>query len=52
MIPEFVAGGLAAARETGAGVAQRILVVTFATWFVLTALQLRANAREREASEA
>jgi hypothetical protein len=52
MIPEFIAGGLAAARETGAGVAQRILAVTFATWFVLTALQLRANARERAASEA
>ena len=52
MIPEFVAGGLAAARETGAGAAQRVLAVTFATWFVLTALQLRANAGERPASEA
>lgn len=53
MIPEFVAGGLARARETGAGgIAQRILVVTFATWFVLTALRLRANATATAASGA
>jgi hypothetical membrane protein len=44
MIPEFVAGGLAAARESGAGVAQRILIVTFATWFLLTSTRLRSNA--------
>jgi hypothetical protein len=44
MIVEFVVGGLARAMETGAGLAQRILAVTFATWFVLTALRLRANA--------
>jgi hypothetical protein len=52
MIPEFVAGGLAAARETGAGFAQRILVVTFATWFALAALQLRASATETAPSGA
>lgn len=52
MIVEFVAGGLAAAVETGAGIAQRLLIVTFATWFVLTALRLRTNARETAASEA
>jgi hypothetical protein len=43
MIVEFAAGGLAAAMETGAGIAQRILIVTFATWFLITALRLRAN---------
>lgn len=48
MIAEFVAGGAAAARETGAGIAQRILAVTLATWFVVTALRLRANARATE----
>jgi hypothetical protein len=48
MIVEFVAGGAAAARETGAGIAQRILVVTLATWFVVAALRLRANARATE----
>jgi hypothetical protein len=52
MIPEFVAGGLARAMETGAGIAQRILVVTFAAWFVLTALRLRANGTETAASVA
>ncbi len=52
MIAEFVAGGLTAARETGAGIAQRILIVTFATWFVVTALRLRANATETAASGA
>ena len=46
MIVEFVAGGLAAAMETGAGIAQRVLVATFATWFLLTALRLRTNATE------
>jgi hypothetical membrane protein len=44
MIPEFVAGGLAAARESGAGIAQRVLIVTFATWFLLTAARLRSIA--------
>jgi hypothetical protein len=44
MIPEFLAGGLAAARETGAGIAQRILVATFATWFLVIAIRLRSNA--------
>lgn len=50
MIPEFVAGGLAAATATGAGIAQRILIVTFATWFVLVALRLRSNAIELPAT--
>lgn len=51
MIAEFVAGGLTAATETGAGIAQRVLIVTFATWFVLTALRLRSNAMESAATE-
>lgn len=46
MIPEFLAGGLAAARETGAGIAQRILVATFATWFLVIAIRLRSNAEQ------
>ena len=46
MIPEFIAGGVAAARETGGGLAQRILVVTFSAWFLVVAIRLRANARE------
>jgi hypothetical protein len=44
MIPEFFAGGLTAARESGAGIAQRVLIATFATWFLLTAVRLRYNA--------
>jgi hypothetical protein len=44
MIAEFVAGGLAVARGSGAGIAQRVLIVTFATWFLLTAGRLRSNA--------
>jgi uncharacterized protein DUF998 len=47
MIPEFVAGGLAAARGTGAGLAQRILVATFVTWYLLMAIRLRSNAAKR-----
>jgi hypothetical protein len=50
LIPLFIAGGLAAANATGAGIAQRILTLTFATWFVLTALRLRSNAAEMTAS--
>ena len=46
MIPEFLAGGLAAARETGAGIAQRLLVVTFAAWFLLMAMRLRKTATQ------
>lgn len=46
MIPLFLAGGLAAARGTGAGLAQRIHIVTFATWFVLIAMRLRSNAKQ------
>jgi hypothetical protein len=44
MIPEFIAGGLAAARESGAGIAQRVLIVTFATWFLLTSTRMRSIA--------
>lgn len=43
MIPLFIAGGLTAAREAGAGVAQRIFIVTFGTWFLLTATRLRSR---------
>jgi hypothetical membrane protein len=46
MIPVFLAGGAAAARETGGGIAQRILLVTIATWFVLIAMRLRSNAKQ------
>jgi len=44
MIPVFVAGGAAVARESGAGIAQRVLILTFATWFLITSARLRANA--------
>jgi hypothetical protein len=44
MIPVFLAGGAAAARETGGGIAQRVLLVTIAAWFVLIAMRLRSNA--------
>lgn len=44
MIPVFLAGGVAAARETGAGIAQRILILTFATWFFVMAALLRSTA--------
>jgi len=40
----FIAGGLAAARESGAGIAQRVLIVMLATWFLLTAARLRSIA--------
>ena len=52
MIPEFIAGGLAAATATGAGIAQRIQIVTFTTWFLLVALRLRSNAIESPATKA
>ena len=44
MIPVFLATGAAAARETGGGIAQRILLVTIAAWLVLIAMRLRLNA--------
>ena len=50
MIPEFVAGGLARASGTGAGIAQRVFIVTFATWFLVVATQLRSNAIRDAAS--
>jgi hypothetical protein len=50
MIPEFIAGGLAAARETGAGIAQRLLIITFVTWFVIVAARLRSTATRRGAA--
>jgi hypothetical protein len=46
MIPVFIAGGVAAARETGAGIAQRVLLVTFAAWYMVVAFHLRATATE------
>lgn len=46
MIPEFLAGGVAAAREIGAGIAQRLLIVTFAAWFLLMAMRLRKTATQ------
>lgn len=52
MIPEFLAGGLAAARETGAGIAQRLLIVTFAAWFLLMAVRLRSTATQTAAARA
>jgi len=44
MIPEFVAGGVARTSGTGAGIVQRAFIVTFATWFLVVATQLRSNA--------
>ena len=44
MIPVFLAGGAAAAREAGGGIAQRILLGTLATWFFVMAARLRSNA--------
>jgi hypothetical protein len=44
MIAEFVASGLTAARGSGAGIAQRVVLVTLATWFLITAARLRSNA--------
>ena len=44
MIPEFVVGGVARAQGSGAGLAQRLLILTFATWFLLVASQLRSHA--------
>lgn len=51
MIPVFLAGGAAAARETGGGIAQRILLVTIATWFFVMAARLRSNATQAVAAE-
>ena len=44
MIPEFVVGGVASARGSGAGLVQRLLILTFAIWFLLVASQLRSHA--------
>lgn len=44
MIPEFIAGGVTAARGVGAGIAQRIMIATFATWFLIVGARLRQNA--------
>jgi hypothetical protein len=43
MIPLFIAGGITGAREAGVGVAQRIFIITFGMWFLLTAMQLRRS---------
>jgi hypothetical membrane protein len=44
MIPEFIAGGVTAARNVGAGIAQRIMIATFAAWFLVVASRLRKSA--------
>lgn len=41
MIPLFIAGGVTNAREVGAGIAQRIFIVTFTTWYLVVATRLR-----------
>lgn len=44
LLAAFVAGGIAAATETWAGIAQRSLLVTFASWFLLVGYWLRSRA--------
>ena len=44
MIPEFIAGGVTAARGVGAGIAQRIMIATFAAWFLVVGWRLRKGA--------
>jgi hypothetical protein len=44
VIPEFIAGRVMGARETGAGIAQRVLIITFVSWFFLVSARLRSNA--------
>jgi hypothetical protein len=47
MLLEFIAVPVARATESGlAGLAQRIFLVTFETWFVITAMRLRSTAIE------
>ena len=46
MIPAFISGAVTAAREIGMGIAQRILLVTFAAWYLVVASRLRTNATE------
>ncbi len=41
----FLVGGAARAAGTGAGIAQRTMLLMVAAWFVFIALRLRANAR-------
>ena len=43
MIPEYFAGGFTAAQGTSAGIAQRILIVTFASWYLVVGSRLRSN---------
>ena len=44
---EFIAVPVAMATESGlAGLAQRIFLVTFVTWFVVTAMRLRSTATQ------
>lgn len=45
-IPEFLIGGAARAAGAGAGIAQRVMLLTVATWFVLVARRLRVNTRD------
>lgn len=41
MIPMFIAGGVTASRGVGAGIAQRIMIATFAAWFLIVGSRLR-----------
>lgn len=41
MIPAFIAGGVTVARGVGAGIAQRLMIATFATWFLVVGSRLR-----------
>ena len=41
LIPLFIAGGVTNALEVGAGIAQRIFIVTFTTWYLVVAMRLR-----------
>ena len=43
MIPEFIAGGVTASRGVGAGIAQRIMIATFATWYLVVGARLRST---------
>lgn len=44
-IPEFLVGGVTRAAGAGAGIAQRVMLLTVASWFVLVAHRLCSNAR-------
>jgi hypothetical protein len=50
IIAEFFVGGLTAAKESGAGIAQRVFIITFASWFLLTTARLWSNANRAVAN--